>query len=275
MPRASWNFIGDLPLLIPPEAEQHAIAAFLDQETARIDELVARKLRLIELLGEKRSAITASALTHPSRRHHETVRVKHLLRFTTSGSRGWAEFYADEGDLFIQSGNLDRRLGLDLTNVQRIVPPQGAEVERTRIRRFDVLVCITGAYTGNVCVVQDDLPRAFVNQHLALLRPRQERVVPRFLAYYLSSSIGQGYFRATQYGGTKQGLGFEDIHSIPVVLPSLDQQRAIVAELDRQRRQIEELATFTRGGIAQLSEYRSALISAAVTGKIDVRKEPA
>jgi type I restriction enzyme S subunit len=261
--------LGSLTIPLPTLDEQQTIAAFLDRETAKIDELIEKKQSLITLFAIKREAIIASAFTsHTS----DSVRlpIKRLLTFTTSGSRGWAEFYSDEGDLFIQSGNLNRRLGLDLTVVQRIVPPEGAETQRTMIRRDDILVCITGAYTGNIAVVDFDPPRAFINQHVALLRVRHG-IVARFVAYFLASSIGQGHFRASQYGGTKQGLGFEDIHSIPIPLPPLEDQVRIVRHLDSELQALEHAAAVVDKGILKLREYRSSLISATVTGQIDVR----
>ena len=78
----------------------------------------------------------------------------------------------------------------------------------------------TGADTGNVAVVEVDLPKAYVNQHVALLRPKLSVVRPRFLAYSLSSD-GAWHFRVSQYGGTKQGLGLADVLSAPTSLPTL------------------------------------------------------
>ena len=208
---------------IPPYDEQLAIATFLDRRTTKIDALVAKNERLIELLQEKRIALISHAVTKgldPKVPMRDSgipglgtvpaawgrIGVKRIISFITSGSRGWTEYYSDDGDLFIQSGNLDRRLGLDLSTVQRVVPPEGAEVARTRVLKHDVLVCVTGAYTGNVAVVEVDLPKAYVNQHVALLRPNLSTVIPKFLAYSLSS-YGSWHFSVSQYGGTKQGLG--------------------------------------------------------------------
>ncbi len=261
------------PVLLPPSEEQQAIAAFLDRETAKIDALVEKKRRLIELLKEKRAALVASCLDG---QQGSAVNLKRLLSFMTSGSRGWAEFYADDGDLFIQSGNLDRRLGFDLRNVQYIVAPEGAEAERTQVQQGDVLVCITGAYTGNVSVVDVEFPcRAFVNQHISLLRPNPDKTLPRFLAYCLASPIGQGHFVASQYGGTKQGLGFEDISSVRLVLPTVEKQKEVVSFLDDELGKLSNIELLTLQAIERLLEYRTALISAAVTGKIDVREEVA
>lgn len=268
--RVPERFLKDIRHPIPPLDEQRSIATFLDGETAKVDELVDKKSRLISLLSNKREARIAAAVTAKIG-DGKSVPIKRFLTFTTSGSRGWAEFYSDEGDLFIQSGNLNRRLGLDLSSVQKIIPPEGAEARRTMIRRDDILVCITGAYTGNVAVVDFDPPRAFINQHIALLRVDSRRAVPRFLAYLLASSFGQGHFKASQYGGTKQGLGFDDILSVVVSLPQLIEQERIVQELDSEIALIEQTSSKIEDCIRKLRQYRSAIVSAAVTGQIDVR----
>ena len=274
--RVPDSFIRELRHPIPSVEEQQAIAAFLDRETDRIDTLVAKKRRLIELLEEKRSVLISHAVTEgldPNVKmkdsgiqglgqipvHWNKVAAKRVVSFITSGSRGWAEYYSDEGDLFIQSGNLDRELGLDLCNVQRVVPPHGAEVARTQVVRNDVLVCVTGAYTGNAGVVECDLPRAYVNQHVALVRPSRSVVCPKFLALVLASSLGQWHFKVSQYGATKQGLGLDDVMTAVLFMPPKDE--------------MERLVVAVRNAIHRLQEYRTALISAAVTGKIDVRGE--
>jgi type I restriction enzyme, S subunit len=169
------------PTIVPPINEQARIVRFLDRETAKIDALVAKKERLIELLQEKRAALITRAVTKgfdpnvPMKdsdiewlgeipAHWEVRRIKFFTTYVTSGSRGWAEYYSDDGAIFLRIGNLTRTgIDLDLTDVQRVTPPSGAEGERTRVRANDVLISIT-AYIGSVAVVDDKLD-AYVNQH--------------------------------------------------------------------------------------------------------------
>jgi type I restriction enzyme S subunit len=96
--------------------------------------------------------------------------------------------------------------------------------------------------------------------------------VPAFLGNILKSTIGQSYFDAAQYG-IKQGLSLEDIREVPVVLPPIDEQLAILDSLDKTIGSIESVRSRIDVGIDRLQEYRTSLISAAVTGQIDVRKE--
>ena len=284
--------VGGLPMVLPQSGEQRAIAAFLDRETVKIDALVEKKERLIELLREKRTALITRAVTRgldpnvPMKdsgvrwlgkipAHWGVSRIKYLSPFVTSGSRGWAEFYSDEGSLFLRIGNLrPESVDLDLEEIQHVDPPRGAEGERTRVRPGDILVSIT-ALIGAVAVVPHNLPEAFVNQHLALIRLAARGAHSRWIAYGIMSPVGQQQFAADLYGGTKDGLGLDDVRSLIVLTPPTSEQERIVHHLDRETNELTELVEVVRQATDLLHEYRTALISAAVTGKIDVRNEAA
>jgi type I restriction enzyme, S subunit len=286
-----WSEARDLVLPVPPFVDQCGIAEFLDRKTTAIDDLIQKKERLIELLQEKRQALITQAVTKgldpnvPMKdsgidcfsqvpRHWKVLRVKHLVSLVTSGSRGWSEYFAEEGVAFLQSGNLDRRMGLDLSALQRVVLPRRVEGKRTAVRTNDVLVCITGALTGNVGLVREPLGEGYVNQHLALVRPREDCVVAPFLAYVLHGSPGQRQFWTSQYG-LKQGLGLEDVANVWVPIPPVSEQTKIVEILDCETRRYEQTAVKLEDSAAKLREYRQALITAAVTGQLDIPAEAA
>ena len=275
-------------LPLPPTAEQDSIATFLDRETAKIDALVAEYRTLIELLKEKRQAVISHAVTKgldptvPMKdsgvawlgevpEHWSVARLKRDLEFLTSGSRGWAEHYADEGALFLRIGNLTRdRITLDLSDIQRVDVPEGSEGERTAVRPGDVLFSIT-AYLGSVAVVPDSIEEAYVSQHVALARLRGQIFSPEWVAYVTLSIIGQTYLALRGYGGTKIQLSLDDVASLIAPVPSTAEQRAISDFLDRETAKLDSLVTEGEQAISLLQERRTALISAAATGKIDVR----
>ncbi len=289
MPKVNRDKLAACPLLVPDPAEQFAIADFLHRETARIDELVAKKERLIELLQEKRTALITRTVTRgldpnvPTKdsgvewlgeipAHWEVKRLKNLSTFVTSGSRGWAEFYSDAGPFFLRIGNVQSgSIDLNFDDVQHVDPPQGSEGERTRVKPGDVVVSIT-ALIGAVAVVSADLAEAFVNQHLALIRLSTPEVDSRWISYCVMSPIGQTQFAADLYGGTKDGLGLDDVRSLVVLKPPIREQERIVTYLDSQGTKLMKLVQTVRTAIDHLKEFRTALISAAVTGKIDVRE---
>ena len=291
MPRASWEFVGTMPLPAPPPSEQTAIATFLDRETAKIDALVAEQERLIALLKEKRQAVISHAVTKgldPSvpmkdsgvewlgevPAHWEVRPIRRASTFVTSGPRGWSDFISEEGTLFVQSGDLDDEQNVLWQSAKRVNLNQAdlAEAARTRLLEGDVVVCITGAKTGNVAIVRDVTEPAHINQHLCLIRPTAE-VRAAFMGRYLASETGQRFLLLAQYG-LKQGLGLDDIKSVSMPVPPVDEQDEIALTIDHLSGQMNQLMSHAQTVIATLQERRSALISAAVTGQIDVRGAP-
>lgn len=285
--RVPTDFISDFPLASPSVEEQTAIANYLDRKTAEIDALIAQKQRLIELYQEEKTAIINQAVTQgitpnaklkdsgidwlgeiPER--WEVAELRRFIRFITSGSRGWAEHYADAGKIFVRIGNLTRNsIDVDLSDIQYVDPPVGTEGERTRIFEGDVLFSIT-AYIGSVAVATDAIAGAYINQHIALVRPLIDKIFPRYVAYVALSDLGQSQLSGKGYGGTKIQLALDDVKSLLIPAPPLSEQTAIVHHIETETARIDAKIAKTQRIIELQKEYRSALISEAVTGKIKV-----
>lgn len=280
------TIIGELVIAVPPHEEQTAIVTFLDRETTKIDALIAEQEKLIVLLAEKRQATISHAVTKgldpnaPMKdsglawlgevpAHWAIERVKVLSRFTTSGPRGWSERITEDGSIFIQSGDLTDSMGLEFGTAKRVNVGEDAESTRTRLAEGDLVVCITGAKTGNVAFCKSLPEPAYINQHLCLIRPADE-VDGHFLTLTLKSTVGQTQFELSQYG-LKQGLSLESVRELWVTHPPYDEQLEIVAFIEDEMRKLSSLAQTADAGISLLKERRSALIAAAVTGQIDVR----
>lgn len=286
--RVPTDVINNFKIAAPTLCEQTQIARFLDHETARIDALIEEQQRLIELLKEKRQAVISHAVTKgldptvPMKdsgvewlgevpAHWSFKQSKYLFEFVTSGSRGWAEYYSDDGDLFFRIANLTRdSIEPKLASIQYVTPPENAEGERSKVRCGDILISIT-ADLGSVCVASDEVAGSYVSQHVALARPVRKTVFSRWLAYFILSTTCKDQLVGAGYGGTKVQLSLEDIRSFWVSMPPYDEQISLAAFLDREVQAFDGLITQAAIGVDLLSERRSALISAAVTGKIDVR----
>lgn len=286
--RVPESFVADFSIPLPPIAEQCAVSRLLERETAKIDALLDEQRRLIEVLKEKRQAIVTRAVVKglnpdaattptdvdwigevPS--HWTVSPLKRYLEFLTSGSRGWAENYADDGEPFLRIGNLTRGgIDLDLSDVQRVVVPSGAEGARTRTHSGDLLFSIT-ADLGSVAVVPVDLEAAYVSQHVALARLDGERVLSKWIAYCAISDLGKAWFASQAYGGAKMQLSLADVRAMPVCVPPISEQHELVAFIDNERAKANALISESERAVRVLLERRAALISAAVTGKIDVR----
>jgi type I restriction enzyme S subunit len=273
----------------PPLAEQQQIAAFLDWKTSQIDALIAKKQALLQKLKEKRLAVITQAVTKglnpdaPMRdsgiawlgevpEHWQTKRLRHCAGLVTSGSRGWAQHFADTGSLFLRITNLTRdSIQLLLDDLQRVEPPEGAEGDRTFTKPGDLLISIT-ADLGSVAVIPEGLEGAYVSQHLSLVRLDSEDIESRWIAYSILSHIGKHQLVGAGYGGTKVQLSLADIKEIVFCHPpTRDEQKRVLEFIQAETAKSDELISLAESAITRLTEYRSALITAATTGKIDVR----
>ncbi|HHG3114109.1 TPA: restriction endonuclease subunit S [Vibrio parahaemolyticus] len=273
-----------------PIQEQTQIANFLDHETAKIDTLIEKQQQLIKLLKEKRQAVISHAVTKglnpqaPMKdsgvgwlgevpEHWDIKKAKYLFDFITSGSRGWAEYYADSGSLFFRIANLTRdTVEPKLSSIQCVQPPKGAEGERSKIRLNDLLISIT-ADLGSVCVANQSIANGYVSQHVALCRPNNQMVKSsRWLAYSVLSDTAKEQLLGSGYGGTKVQLSLEDIRELVIAFPPQEEQLQIEVYIDTKLNQFENLMQKAYMQVELLQERRTALISAAVTGKIDVRE---
>lgn len=201
--------------------------------------------------------------------HWQVLPLKRDIAFLTSGSRGWAEHYSDEGALFLRIGNLTRDgIGLDLSDIQRVDVPEGTEGARTQVQQGDVLFSIT-AYLGSVAVVPAGLETAYVSQHVALARLRKDLFLPEWVAYVVSSWIGKTYLETQGYGGTKVQLSLEDVANTLVTAPPLPEQLAIATFIRYETAKLDNLMAEQEKLIALLKEKRQAVIAHAVTKGLD------
>jgi type I restriction enzyme S subunit len=256
--------VGDLPALLPPEPEQRAIAAFLDRETARIDALVAKKERLIALLQEKRTALISHAVTKGL---DPTVPMK------DSGVEWLGEIPAHWVAKHLRWAIMFQR-GHDLPTDERkdgevpVVSSSGISSSHSRpVAKAPGIV--TGRYGTIGCfhlIMEDYWP---LNTTLYSIDLRGND--PHFLQYMLTHLTPLFLLNAVK--SAVPGVDRNDIHPTRTAVPPLHEQRAIAAFLDRETARIDALVAKVREAIERLKELRTALISAAVTGKIDVREE--
>lgn len=253
---------------VPPAPEQRAIADYLDMETARIDALVDALHARVGLLAGRRRSVVSTALAATSA---TTTQVRRLVSTVTSGPRGWAQYEVDEpGSYFLRIANVPPdAMDLKLEEVAFVDPPQGDEAHRCRVQPGDVLTTITAAI-GQVAVVPAGLSEAYVSQHLALLRPDGSKVLPDWLAMSLWTDDAQRQLDAARYGGTKQQLSLEDVREIRVPVTDLPTQRSVVSRVRRDLEALRALTWHSEGQATLLLERRQALITAAVTGQLDI-----
>jgi type I restriction enzyme, S subunit len=219
IPNISPKNISNFQIPLPPLAEQKRIAAILD----KADSLRQLRRESIAQCDEFLRSVFLDMFGDPvvNPKGWEVKKLGILLKFMTSGSRGWAKYYSETGDIFLRIQNVgkNRLIFNDLTHV---IAPGTAESKRTKVQTGDILLSIT-ADLGRTAVIPDNLGTAYINQHLALLR-LNDSIAPIFVSEFLSSHGGKQQIITANKGGTKAGLNFNDIKNFCIPIPPLPLQ---------------------------------------------------
>jgi type I restriction enzyme S subunit len=272
----------------PSLTEQTQIAHFLDHETAKIDTLIHEQKRLIELLKEKRQAVISHAVAKgldpdvPMKdsgaewlgevpAHWGNVRLKHLVFEKVAGPYGSSltkSMYVSSGyKVYGQQQVISDDFAL---GDYYISEEKFKELKRHEIHADDVLVSVMGT-VGRVSVVPEEHEPGIINPRLVRYRFDQRRVLPQFVKAVLMSCLYQAKLSEASQGTTMEGLNMVILGEMPIVLPPVTAQQKIAEAVDSENSGFTKAINGSRDLVSLLQERRSALISAAVTGKIDVR----
>ncbi|MEJ2630488.1 MAG: restriction endonuclease subunit S [Acidihalobacter sp.] len=191
--------------------------------------------------------------------------VEQLTWLVTSGSRGWGDYYSDEGVLFIRAQDIktDR---LSVRGVARVEIPRGAEGTRSGVSFRDILITITGANVTKSALVPELGESAFVSQHVALLKLNFSEMAPFVFDWIISPSNGRKLLESWAYGAGKPGLSLEQVRSLPVAIPPLDEQHRIVAEVDRRLSLLRETEAQVDANLQRAERLRQSILSRAFSG---------
>ena len=283
----AFDDIGTCQTYLPPLPEQTHIAAFLDRETAKIDELVAEQQRLMELLKEKRQAVISNAVTkglNPNAAmkpsgiewfgdvpaHWKVVALKHLVSRSIIDGPHESPECRDEGVPFVSAESVSKGF-VDFDKIWGFISPEdhARYSKRYSPKRGDILMVKLGATTGVTAIVDTD--KEFnVWVPLAAIR-LQPDIEPRFVLHVLRSDNLRRAYENTWTYGTQQTLGLQTISNLRVPLPPKQEREEIAKYIDSIVPAFESLIAEAQRAIDLLQERRTALISAAVTGQIDVR----
>ncbi len=278
------ELLGDIDCPLVPESERIAIAKFLDNETEKIDSLIEEQGRLIALLKEKRQAVISHAVTkglNPDvvmedsgmewlgvipRHWNSGVLVRIANRIVVGIAEAATHAYADEGVPILRSTNI--RPGKIIGDILRVLPEFASERGSKLIGSGDLITVRTGN-AGVTAVIPDDLDGC--QCFTMLITSLREPAVPEFYCSYMNSHVATSYFDVEGWGTAQVNISVPILKALPIPIPPIEEQKEIVAYLNREVARIDELSSQADGVVMLLRERRSALISAAVTGKIDVR----
>lgn len=277
--------IANAPLRLPRLEKQRSASALMrmvDNHIAQTEAVIAKLKQvragmLNDLLnyGLDEHGQLCDPIAHPEQFKNSTLGripkqwdISQLSRyslFITSGSRGWATYYSDEGALFLRIANLTRNhINLRFSDVVRVRPPAGSEGARTQVCPGDILISIT-ADLGIIGVIPLGFEKAYVNQHIALVRPKAG-IAARWLGRYLAFGPSAKQFQLLNDSGAKAGMNLPTINSLMIAVPSEEEQCKVSSLLDL----IDEKITGEETTLAKFLCLKSGLQDDLLTGRVRV-----
>jgi type I restriction enzyme S subunit len=289
VPHLFQDDIKMFPLLLPSLKEQSAIASFLDRETAQIDALIDKQQQLIETLAERRKAVITRAVTRgldptvplkdsgfewlgeiPA--HWGVGALKHLADVTLGKMVSSEGLSGDEVQATYLRAAHVQPLGVLWLGDLKTMPFSRRELLKMTLKSGDVVVVEGGAGFGRSALLEADLEGWGFQNSINRVRARGHNS-GAFLNWSLLAAQASGLYETMINTATIPHLTAEKLAAVPVTLPSAAEQLEIAQYLSHVSQTIDALATKASSMIEVLKERRQALISAAVTGKIDVRGE--
>lgn len=277
MPHLTAEKLAAIPLPLPSSPEQRAIADHLDRETAEIDRLIAALERFIGRLQERRQAVVEHEIAEVVPAAPGT-RLKHLVR---SVRQGWSPqcfpWPADGVETWavLKAGAANR--GVFRPEENKELPEDLEPRPSTVVRRGDLLVsrANTRDLVGSAAVVSGDYPRLMLSDKLYALALDESKAVPRYVAHLMASRRVRDLIEMAASGASSSMLNIsrDDIVNLPMNVPDVAEQHLILKHLDEETAEIDNLITKTQRHIELVRERRRALITAAVTGQIDISEE--
>ena len=275
----------DMVIATPSRDEQRAIADFLDRETGKIDALIEKQTELITRLRERQAELRADVVlgrhrqdrvetdywfgaipsrwSTPRLSHHHTVVLGRMINAATSRDDDVRLPYVAAGSIQPDQLVLDDAKNLSVPS---------SEVRKYSLRAGDVLVVEGGAGYGRSAVLDADLEGWVFQNHVARVRSRSANTDPRYVREVLEVCRLSGFFEANNRTATLPSLSRDVLGSLRIPMPPTSEQHAIAEFLGREMAKIDELVRKTERMIELSRERRSALITAAVTGQIDVNE---
>ena len=280
VPSLSRDLLYKISTPTPPPDEQAKIAEVLSTVDRAIEQtkaLIAKHQRI--RTGLMQDLLTRGVDEHGNLRSEQTHKFKDsplgripvewdiaslgsVAECVTSGSRGWAKYYREDGALFIRIGNLTREhINLRLDDLVFVQPPESAEGLRTAVQAADLLISVT-ADLGVIGVIPKGFVEGYVNQHIALARLRPADVSARFVGWFFSSREGKAQFDRLNESGAKAGLNLPTVRSLLFPRPDIDEQHRIAVAIDACVRTVDQHACSLR----KLRALKRGLMQDLLTG---------
>jgi len=278
------DFVSNIFLLIPPEPEQTAIATFLDHKTAKIDELIKKNEGLIELLKEKRQAIISHAVTKgldPNAKMKDSgiewlgeipegwgvKKLKYVAEIVLGKMLQNEDSGKDELKPYMRAQNIQWEI-VDITDVKEMWFSD-YEIKKYRVQKGDLLIS-EGGEVGRTALWNGELEECYIQNSVHKVTVDKKLANNRYLLNLLKTYGKWGYFESIVNRVSIGHLTREKLKEIKIVCPPKNEQEQIVTYLDKKSSSMDEIIQKIQPQIEKLKEYRQALISNVVTGKVRV-----
>ncbi len=252
-------------LLVPQidYTEQKRIVSRIEELFSELDNGVETLKKTKQQLAVYRQAVLKEAFERCKK--HSPIREMSTL--VTSGSRGWAKYYAPQGAKFIRIGNLTRdSIDIDFSDTQYVNLPDKAEGLRSKLQPNDVLVSIT-ADLGSIGLVPNNIGEAYINQHIAVVRFKNVSQ-GKFMAWYLRSDWGQKDLLKNKRGAGKLGLGLDDIRDSRVPVVSDEEAEAVLDIIESRLSVCDSIERTVDASLQQAEAMRQSILKKAFEGKL-------
>lgn len=262
-PHLNQELLKQQKLIVPSYSEQERIVARIEELFSQLDAGVETLKKTKAQLAVYRQAVLKEAFSCCA----EKKSIREMSSIVTSGSRGWAKYYCDNGAKFIRIGNLTRnKIYIDLDDIQHVQLPDKAEGTRTKLAPNDVLVSIT-ADLGNIGLVPNGIGEAYVNQHIAMIRFNNQ-MQGEFYAWYLRSEYGQQDLLRNKRGGGKLGLGLDDIRDSRVPVVSNETAESILSIIECRLSVCDSIEHTVDLALQQAEAIRQSILKDAFEGRL-------
>jgi type I restriction enzyme S subunit len=282
--------VASMLIPLPSLNEQISIANYLDQKTSHIDDLIAKKERLIQLLEEERTAIINQAVTKgldptvPMKDSgiewlgeipaHWEVAKFNLFITIRHGHQFMNYDFTDDGIKVVKITQLHKDGYLDLSKCSYVSSEQLENYQSILIKEKDILMCLTGGTIGKIIRVGEVNEPLLQNYRVGHFSSGDVSKISDDFIFWLMSSesiVSQILFQMRETG--QPNIGMEDFGRMRITIPPLEEQEGIVKYILNKTSEISEILIKSKQEIELLKEYKTALISEVVTGKVDVRNE--
>lgn len=283
----NYSEMKNINIPIPGQDEQAGIANFLDRKTAKIDELIAKQEKMIELLGEKRQALISHAVTKgldPSVKMKDSGALWlgevpehwgiHKLKYAVERI-GDIDHYMPKtvsiGKPYIMTGDMSEKASLiDFSSCKQISEEDFSKLSQKIRPSIGDLIFARYATIGTVCYVdiEDDF---LVSYSCVTIKPNHGKTSGKYLFYFFKSNFFLEEIKSYINSNTQGNVGVESLYRTKLAIPPQNEQRFIIDFIEEKTAKIDTLIQKAKQAIELLKERRTALICAAVTGKIDVR----